>query len=213
MRGMASHPSIDFGYPWWLTYGHLIVLVPALVALLAGIVRRWPLVVKVGLALVAGWAALALVVVWSLHVNGVPALPTESFLRSGVGRVLDIGAGTGRSSVMVLVARPNATLVAVDLFGESFERHFGSRGGPRERLLANLRAAGVDGRASIETADMRKLPFDAPTFDAVVSAYAHGTRRPAGRPRKPLAETRFACFKPGRPIFLAGGLNPETNPL
>ena len=56
----VSDTSLDFGYPWWLTYGHLIVLVPALVALLAGIVRRWPLVVKVGLALVVGAGMVAI---------------------------------------------------------------------------------------------------------------------------------------------------------
>ena len=35
------------------------------------------------------------------------------------GRVLDLGAGTGRSSIMVLTERPQATLVASDLFGPS----------------------------------------------------------------------------------------------
>jgi len=34
-----------------------------------------------------------------------------------------------------------------------------------------LKAAGVDQRASIETADVRKLPFEPAAFDAIVSAY------------------------------------------
>ena len=73
---------------------------------------------------------------------------------------------------MVLHARPRATLVASDLFAESFDQHFGRNGTPQERLLANLRAAGVDQRSTIMTADMRKLPFDSAEFDGVVSAYA-----------------------------------------
>jgi ubiquinone/menaquinone biosynthesis C-methylase UbiE len=99
-------------------------------------------------------------------------LPTQAFLRSGAGRVLDMGAGTGRSSIMVLESRPQATLVALDLFGQSFDQHFGRGQTPQDRLLANLKAAGVDRRATIATADMRKLPFGPAAFDAVVSAYA-----------------------------------------
>ena len=73
---------------------------------------------------------------------------------------------------MVLRARPEATLVASDLFGDSFDHHFGPGPAPQERLLANLKAAGVDQRVTIETADMRKLPFSSADFDAIVSAYA-----------------------------------------
>jgi ubiquinone/menaquinone biosynthesis C-methylase UbiE len=73
---------------------------------------------------------------------------------------------------MVLHARPQATVVASDLFGASFEQHFGKGETPQERLLANLRAAGMEQRATIAMADMRKLPFEAGSFDGVVSAYA-----------------------------------------
>jgi SAM-dependent methyltransferase len=73
---------------------------------------------------------------------------------------------------MVLAARPQATLVASDLFGDSFERHFGPGESPQQRLLRNLKAAGVDQRASIVMADMRKLPFEAGSFDAIISSYA-----------------------------------------
>jgi ubiquinone/menaquinone biosynthesis C-methylase UbiE len=100
-------------------------------------------------------------------------LPVQSFLAFGPGRVLDIGAGTGRSSVMVLEARPQATLVALDEFGHSYEHHFGEgRETGQQRLKRNLEAAGVAGRATIETGDMRKLPFVEASFDAVISAYA-----------------------------------------
>jgi cyclopropane fatty-acyl-phospholipid synthase-like methyltransferase len=72
---------------------------------------------------------------------------------------------------MVLKARPQATLVALDLFGDSFEQHFGPSQSPQQKLLANLEAAGVERRVTIVTADVRKLPFEPSTFDAVVSAY------------------------------------------
>ena len=42
-------------------------------------------------------------------------LPTEQFLSSGAGRVVDIGAGSGRAAVGLLLARPRVTVTAVDI--------------------------------------------------------------------------------------------------
>jgi ubiquinone/menaquinone biosynthesis C-methylase UbiE len=169
----ASTSALAFGYPWWLSYGHLPIVACAVALLLLGYWRKWSKWPMLIVGVVALWSSVAFVVVrFGLDINGRASLPTQSFLQSGAGRVLDIGAGTGRSSIMVLEARPRATLVALDLFGESFDEHFGPGQSPQQRLLANLHAAGVDQRATIVTADMRKLPFDARTFDAIVSAYA-----------------------------------------
>jgi SAM-dependent methyltransferase len=170
---LSTNASIDYGYPWWLTYGHLPILVVMLAVLFAGSLRRWRAWPMFLVGVVALWSGAAFLVDrFVINVNGRPTLPTERFLASGVGRVLDVGAGTGRSSIMVLQARPHATLVATDFFGESFDQHFGRNGSPQQRLLANLRAAGVDQRATIMKADMRRLPFGSTEFDAVVSAYA-----------------------------------------
>jgi len=168
-----TNASIDFGYPWWLSYGHVPLVVVAFALLWLGYKRKWSILPMLLVGIFAAWAGAAMLVNrFAINVNGQPVLPTENFLRSGAGRVLDIGAGTGRSSIMVLAARPQATLVALDLFSESFEHHFGHGESPQQRLMANLKTAGVDRRATIETADMRKLPFEAGTFDAVVSSYA-----------------------------------------
>jgi SAM-dependent methyltransferase len=165
--------QVNFGYPWWLSYGHLIVLVPALLLFALGVARKWSKWPMILVGAVTLWSAAAFVIArFVLDINGRGSLPTESFLQSGTGRVLDMGAGTGRSSIMVLEARPQTTLVALDLFGDSFEQHFGPSASPQEKLLANLKAAGVEGRATIQTADMRKLPFEPAAFDAVISAYA-----------------------------------------
>ena len=165
--------QLHFGYPWWLSYGHLVVAAFAVPLFLLGHARRWPrgrMLVLGGLAL---WSSAAFVVArFVLDVNGRAALPTQDFLASGRGRVLDMGAGTGRSSIMVLEARPRAALVALDLFADSYNQHFGTGASPEERLMANLKAAGVDGRAVIRAGDMRRLPFEPAAFDAIVSAYA-----------------------------------------
>jgi len=198
----SANASLDFGYPWWLSYGHLVILAGAGALLFLGIRRkwaRWAIVLLGGLTLWAGTAFL--LIRFGVDINGQAALPTERFLNSGTGRVLDLGAGTGRSSIMVLAARPNVTLVASDLFADSYTLHFGSEGSPQERLLANLKAAGVEQRATIATADMRKLPFESASFDAVVTSYAidHLTRDGS---RQALSEIARVC-KPGGELLLS----------
>jgi len=164
---------LDFGYPWWLSYGHLAVLAVSAAGLLLGYTRKWSRWPMIFLGALTLWSTAAfLSMQFGLNINGTASLPTQNFLRSGTGRVLDLGAGTGRSSIMVLAGRPQATLVASDLFGDSFDAHFGRGESPQQRLLRNLKAAGVDQRASIVTADMRKLPFETGSFDAIVSSYA-----------------------------------------
>jgi ubiquinone/menaquinone biosynthesis C-methylase UbiE len=164
---------LAFGYPWWLSYGHLPIFVSALLVMLIGYWRKWSKWPVLALCALVLWSSAGFVIArFGLDINGRASLPTQTFLRYGTGRVLDIGAGTGRSSIMVLEARPRATLVALDLFADSFEQHFGPGESPQQRLLANLKAAGVEQRATIVTADMRQLPFDAAAFDAIVSAYA-----------------------------------------
>jgi ubiquinone/menaquinone biosynthesis C-methylase UbiE len=170
---VSATSNLDFGYPWWLSYGHVPIVVAAVAILLLGYSRKWSKWPMLLLGVLVLWSSAAFLVARIvLDINGRPSLPTQSFLRSGGGRVLDMGAGTGRSSIMVLESRPQATLVALDLFAESFERHFGRGESPQQRLLANLKAAGVEQRATIKTGDMRKLPFEPAAFDAIVSAYA-----------------------------------------
>lgn len=198
---MIVNAHIDFGYPWWLSYGHVVVFVPSLALLLLALARKWGKGTIVLFAVLVLWSGVSLFMSKFLfNINSVPPLPTANFFREGKGRVLDIGAGTGRSSIMVLAARPQATLVASDLFGQSFEDHFGPGQSPRERLLANLKLAGVDNRATIETADMRQLPFPSASFDALVSAYAvdHVNREGSA---KALAEA-FRVVKPGGDFLL-----------
>ena len=112
MMPALATASIDFGYPWWLSYGHLPLVAGSGLVLLVGFWRKWPLWTIILLSPLFLWSSTAFLAArFVLNVNGEAALPTQSFLRSGVGRVLDIGAGTGRSSIMVLKARPQATLV------------------------------------------------------------------------------------------------------
>ena len=198
---MPTNPNLDFGYPWWLSYGHLVIAAVTIALSLLAARLRWPKWPRIVLGTLALWSATVfLLVQFGLGINTVQPLPTEAFFPSGTGRVLDIGAGTGRSSIMVLAARPQATLVASDLFGDSFDHHFAHDGSPQQILQKNLQAAGVAARATIATADMRKLPFDDASFDALVSAYAVDHLNRDGS-KQALAEAR-RVLKPGGEFLL-----------
>lgn len=219
--------QIDFGYPWWLSYGHLILLAAVLGLLWIGRLRRWSKFPMLSLGVIALWAFSGFMVArFMLNVNGRAALPTDNFLTSGEGTVLDMGAGTGRSTIMVLNARPRAHVVALDLFGTSFEQHFGPGDSPELRLASNLKAAGFEQRAEVRRGDMRELPFPPASFDAVVSSYAidHLSRegidkslREAARVLKPRGEfllmligkDPWAKFAFG-PLLAHGGARDET---
>lgn len=166
---MTTWFTYDFGYSWPFTWGHLLV---ALAGLLFGLLVRW-----------LGWGRLALgvagaVTLWGLagaftmhhavQINEPQRIVTEAFLPSGAGRVLDLGAGSGRGTIGLLLARPQVTVTAVD----RYVGYFGIDDNTPERLHRNARLAGVDGRLTVQVADMRQLPFEPGTFDAGMSVAA-----------------------------------------
>ena len=104
-------------------------------------------------------------------------LPTARFLASGSGRVLDAGAGSGRAAVGVLLARPGTTVTGLDIY----QGFWGIDDNTPDRFMTNARIAGAAGRAEARTGDMRDMPFDAATFDAVVSSYAIDHLREDGK--------------------------------
>ena len=167
------HSHIDYAYPWYLSYGHFLIAAIGLSLCALIWTRKWSRLALIPIGALTLWATSAGVMVrFGFNLNGPMEMPTANFLTSGSGKILDMGAGTGRSSIMLLEARPKTTVVALDLFTEQYEEHFGKGFSGQEKLLANLRAAGLEGRATIQAGDMRKLPFENATFDGIISSYA-----------------------------------------
>jgi ubiquinone/menaquinone biosynthesis C-methylase UbiE len=117
-------------------------------------------------------------------------------LKSGTGRVLDVGAGSGRAAIGVLLERPGTTAVGTDIYSG----YWGIDGNTPERFMNNAGIAGVADRAAARIGDMRALPFSAGEFDAVVSAYAIDHLGRAERP-KAIAEVA-RVLKPGGEFLL-----------
>jgi SAM-dependent methyltransferase len=157
----------DFGYSWPWTHGHLAAAV-----LLGGlgwlVGRRLRWVPALLLWACAAWALAGfLIVQFVFGYNRPMAMPTQKFMASGQGRVLDVGCGGGRTTVMMGLARPGVRVTALDNFSASYIRNNG------EALLrSNAKVAGMNDRVEVVSSDMRRMPFGPGEFDGVVSTYA-----------------------------------------
>jgi len=111
--------------------------------------------------------------------NGPQRVPSSRFMASGRGRVLDVGAGSGRALIGLLLARPQATGTALDIY----TGFFGITDNTPERMLRNARIAGVASRADTVTADATTMPLPDASYDAAISSYAidHMGREGASR--------------------------------
>jgi SAM-dependent methyltransferase len=127
----------------------------------------------------AGCLAMGAWMVWSSRVGKVrererllDALPW-----TGGERVLDVGCGRGLMLVGAARRLTSGRAVGVDIW--QAEDLSGNR---PEATLENARLEGVADRIEVKTADMRKLPFDAASFDVVLSSKAiHNVYDEAGR--------------------------------
>jgi SAM-dependent methyltransferase len=192
---MLSFLTFDFGYSFWVRYAMIVPLILAGILAAFAVWRSWSRWVVIPAAVVALWAAVA-VVLLNAMLNRPMTLPTERFLTSGSGRVLDVGAGSGRAAIGVLLARPQTIAVGSDIYSG----YWGIDENTPERFMKNARIAGVADRASARVGDMRQLPFGNGEFDAVVSSYAIDHLRRAERP-KAIAEVA-RVLKPGGEFLL-----------
>ena len=193
---MLNFLTYDFGYSWSVRYAMLVPLIVAGAIAAFAVWRSWPRWVTLPMAVVVLWAAVAIVILNAMLNRPMP-LPTERFLASGSGRVLDVGAGSGRASIGVLLARPHTTAIGVDIYSG----YWGIDENTPERFMKNARIAGVAERAAARVGDMRELPFGNGEFDAVVSSYAIDHLRRDERP-KAIAEVA-RVLKPGGEFLLS----------
>jgi SAM-dependent methyltransferase len=160
-------PHFDFGYSWPWTSGHLILAAATCLVYVVARARKWPVWISYTLVAVTVWALLGFLTVrLAFRFNAPLQIPTSTFLASGAGKVLDMGCGSGRSTLMVLLDRPGTTVASLDNFSADYIDDAPGK------LRSNLRAAGVESRARIQRGDMRAMPLEAGSFDAVVSTYA-----------------------------------------
>ena len=116
----------------------------------------------------AVWGVTGFLIVQIVMRMNLPLqLPTEQFLADGSGQVLDAGTGSGRSSLMVLLARPDSQVLALDIY----DGYFGIPDNKPERLFKNAAKAGVEDRIQAQVGDVREMALGDNSLDAAVSAY------------------------------------------
>jgi SAM-dependent methyltransferase len=166
---MTTPFTYDFGYSWPITWGLLVplVLFGGLAAL--GVRLRWRRWLVIASSLLAIWAVAGLLITHLLFRLTFPLdLPTQQFLSSGSGRVVDIGAGSGRAAIGLLLAKPRVTVTAVDIY----KGYFGIDDNTPERFMLNARIAGVADRAEARVGDARELPLESASYDGAISLAA-----------------------------------------
>lgn len=151
-----------------------------------------------GLAAVYPFGMAAFMVVWSRSVKVRRRERLLDYLPwRGDEAVLDIGCGRGLLLVAAARRTPRGRAVGVDIW-----RAEDQNDNRPDAALDNARLEGVDGRVSVETADMRALPYPDGTFDVVVSHWAvHNL--PAATERAAALRETVRVLKPGGRVLLA----------
>ncbi len=159
--------DIDFGYSWIWTYGHLFPAAGLSAVAFTSFLAGGPVWLTLGSGAFAIWALAGFVVMrFVVRMNDLGPLPSTDFA-TGQAHVLDLGCGSGRTSIMVAQARPESRVTALDNFSADYiDNH------AEANTRANCEAAGVSDRVEIRSGDMRRLPFPDASFDAVVSSAA-----------------------------------------
>jgi SAM-dependent methyltransferase len=184
--------TYDFGYMWPITRGHFFVFLAFGAVAAVCVWRGWPRWITVLTTGVAVWGlAGALIMHYAIEINVPMSMPTERFLASGARNIVDLGAGSGRATLMVLLSRPQTVVTGLD----RYTGFYGIVDNSPDRLRANARLAGVDGRLRVQLGDMRELPFKDGEFDGALSVAAMDHLSRNDIPRA-LAETA-RILKPG----------------
>ena len=180
VSAMTTPFTYSFGYTWWIGWGHLIPIALFGGLAVVGLRRGWRKWLVMASATIAMWAIAGLFITHFIFRLNLPvAPPTSSFLSSGSGRVVDVGAGSGRATIGLLLARPGVIVTGVDIY----RGYFGIDENTPARLMVNARRAGVAERAEAIVGDARELPLPSGAYDGVISLAAIDHVPRAGIPK------------------------------
>ncbi|MFT4047819.1 MAG: class I SAM-dependent methyltransferase [Solimonas sp.] len=170
----------------FLMIGTVAIVVQFGAPLIAGLLPVNSAQVLLGTARSLGWmgygfVATACVMLWGSRIGKLrlrdkvlDAMPWR-----GDERVLDVGCGRGLLLAGVAARVPRGHVSGIDVWRSEDQTRNGAAA-----TLRNLRIEGIEDRADVRTADARHLPFEASSFDAVVSSWAlHNIADAEGRTR------------------------------
>ena len=151
----------------------------------------------------AGMATL--MIVWS---KWIKVREREAMLDligwTGDEAVLDVGCGRGLMLVGAARRLTSGRAIGIDIWQASDQAN-----NSEAAAIHNARVEGVDDRVSVQTADMRALPFADRSFDVVVSHWAVHNVEPAGERDRALTEIARVT-RPGGTVMIADIANREA---
>ena len=157
----------------WSLVGIGIIGLMTFVALLLGVWSVTSAIAMLLFPLMFGGAACGLTGLWMLWYSAAGKVRSRERRMDGLAwrgdeRVLDVGCGRG----LFLIGAAKRLSNGGRAYGIDLWRAGDLTGNGPEATLANAAAEGVADRITVITADARALPFDAGTFDVVVSSVA-----------------------------------------
>ncbi|HEX5353137.1 MAG TPA: class I SAM-dependent methyltransferase [Rhodanobacteraceae bacterium] len=115
----------------------------------------------------------------------------------GDERILDLGCGRGTVLLMVAEYLPHGRAVGIDIWSSKDQS-----GNALAVTRGNAVTEGVADRIELHTADMRQLPFENASFDAIVSNVAiHNISAKAGRDLA--IDEAWRVLRPGGRLLIA----------
>lgn len=199
---MSSRPDYGLDAPGVVRNLFLAGAAALLVAALAwwGVIPRILPVGSVGFNLLGSGRGMGIAFIFTslsmVYASRIGKLKRREWLLgqlswTGTERVLDVGCGRGLLLVAAARRLTSGSAVGIDIW-----RTEDLTGNRPEATLANAVIEGVAERVTVETGDMRQMPFPDATFDRVVSSYAiHNIEEVAGRKRA--IEEISRVLKPG----------------
>lgn len=172
---------LPIGCALWAAYLLLVQLLPAPVAAGGGVQALLS-----GLASAGSWLLLVAAAAFVSSRWGKPRTARAMIARLGLAgdeEILDLGCGRGLAGITAARRLTAGRVVGIDIWNEA-----DLAGNSAERALANAAAEGVAPRFQVQSADARRLPFPAASFDAVVSMTVLHNIHGAGERRQALAE-------------------------
>jgi SAM-dependent methyltransferase len=172
MRGLfrrkATDQDYDFGWGFAWRWGFLISGILLLALSIGTLITNKSLYILSGLLfLVALQLFMADIALRYIHkMDAELVIPYVNWLTSDDDLVLDVGCGSGRTSIGVSKILKNGKIIAVDKFDAPYIDD-----GGKKLLEKNLKVANVTDKVEIQTQDITALKFEKETFDAVVSSY------------------------------------------
>ena len=121
-------------------------------------------------------------------------LPMVDLMANPEGNVLDVGCGSGRTTLELAKVMQKIRITALDRFDSDYIEN-----GGRALFERNIRIAGIENRVEILPCDVTEIPSANDTYDAAISTYMMDH---LGKNKLVALKETYRVLKPGSRFLL-----------